>query len=31
MKYTPRQRNYRKFGHRERYTRVEITDIQTKG
>ncbi len=31
MKYTPRQRNYRKFGHRQRYTRVEITDIKTKG
>ena len=27
MKYTPRQRNYRKFGHRQRYSRVEITDI----
>lgn len=31
MKYTPRQRNYRKFGHRQRYSRVEITDIKTKG
>jgi large subunit ribosomal protein L21 len=28
VKYTPRQRNYRKFGHRQKYSRVKIVDIK---
>lgn len=28
VKYTPRQRNYRKFGHRQKYSRVKILDIK---
>lgn len=27
MKFTPRKRNYRKFGHRQKYSRVKIMDI----
>ncbi len=28
VKYTPRKRNYRKFGHRQKYSRVKILDIK---
>lgn len=30
LKYKPRKQEYRRFGHRQTYARVEITDIITK-